>query len=460
MIPVALRLSLGYTLETLTSALTVLAKVTPVLWRHKANADGHHPLWLRFTDTRRTLYASLSVSLHPRHWNDRKREVRKGHPHADRINALLARRLADAEDERLRLLADREPVTAEALKAAVVYTEAAPEAPCFLENARAFLAGVERRGNVSRFRKESAVLNKLAAFGADRAGRLPYDTLTLAFLRDYEAHLIEEKKNKASTAQSNLNIIRAHYRRMVRDGVVPRESDPFVAYSPPKAARAERHKLTEAELSRIERLDLGGTGEGAPLIARVRDAFLFALYAAGVRFADVAGLRVQDLTVETEAGPEAEPVERLRLSYRMSKTGKRASLRLIPSAERIARAYLMTASGEVKAPGDFLFPMLAGPGYDLSTPRGRLNAVASQNTLHNKYLKAIAERAEVSGRLTFHVARHSFADLARRQGWDVYSISKALAHSGLAVTERYLAGFDRELVDAKMDGLFDRGGAE
>jgi hypothetical protein len=32
--------------------------------------------------------------------------------------------------------------------------------------------------------------------------------------------------------------------------------------------------------------------------------------------------------------------------------------------------------------------------------------------------------------------------------------SKALAHSGLAITERYLAGFDAQLVDARMDELF------
>ncbi len=37
----------------------------------------------------------------------------------------------------------------------------------------------------------------------------------------------------------------------------------------------------------------------------------------------------------------------------------------------------------------------------------------------------------------------------------MYEISKALAHSGLGITERYLAGFDEELVDAKMSTLFD-----
>ncbi len=92
-----------------------MATVTPILRTAKARPDGHAPIWLRFSDLRRTVYASLGVYVHPRFWNDRKREVRKGHPHADRINGLIARRLADSEDERLRLRTDRKPVTAEAL---------------------------------------------------------------------------------------------------------------------------------------------------------------------------------------------------------------------------------------------------------------------------------------------------------------------------------------------------------
>jgi integrase/recombinase XerD len=422
-----------------------VAKVAPVLWKHKTDAAGHHPIWLRFNDAHRSLYASLGVAVHPRFWNERQGRVRKGHPHADRINGLIQRRLGQAEEERLRLLTEGEPVTAEALKAAVAPSVTAGPAPCFLRYTRAYLEGVERRGNVGRFKKEGAVMNKLEEFAS---APLPFERITPNFLRDYEAHLLGELKNKASTAQSNLNIIRTHYRRAVKEGVVPRESDPFLVYSPPKAQRPERHKLSDRELAAVEALDLGGSGPSAPLIARVRDAFLFALYAAGMRFADVARLECGDLREETTD----EGARALRLTYTMGKTGKRASLRLVSSAERIARAYLVDAEGRPKAPNTFLFPMLEG--YDLSTPRGQLNAVASQNALHNKYLSEIADRAKVSGHLSFHVARHSFADLARRRGWDVYAISKALAHGQLATTEGYLAGFDGELLDRRLSELF------
>ena len=288
------------------------------------------------------------------------------------------------------------------------------------------------------------MLNKLEAFAGTP---LPFDRLTPAFLRKFEGHLIEELGNKASTVQSNLSTLRAHYRRAMRDEVIPREADPFVVYSPPKAERPERHKLTEGELARIERLELGGTGPAAPLIARVRDAFLFSLFCAGIRFGDVATMKVHNLT--EEAGG-------LRLSYRMNKTKKRATIRLIPQAEAIARAYMLTEKGEAKGPEEFLFSMLSS--YDLSTPRKRVNAISAQNGFANKCLKQIAEKADVGGNLSFHVARHSFADLARKRGWGVYEISKALAHSGLAITERYLAGFDDELVDSKMSTLFEERG--
>ena len=69
-------------------------------------------------------------------------------------------------------------------------------------------------------------------------------------------------------------------------------------------------------------------------------------------------------------------------------------------------------------------------------------------------MKKLAERAEVQINLSFHISRHSFADYARTQGMDLYSISKALAHSDLKTTEVYLKSFDTAAVDDAMGKLF------
>ena len=452
-----------------------MAKASAVLWTHKTDVQGRHPIWLRFTDSRRTLYLSLRVAVAPRFWNENSptRPVRKGHPHADEINALIAARLAAAESERLRLLTAGEPETAEALKAALTVQK--PEAdPCFLRYVEEFLVGVEKAGNVQRVDKERGVTFKLRAWLASvpsgtalralkklereaaekkaAAVRLPFSRLTSALLRDYTAYLLGDLGNSASTVQSNMNVIRLHARRAMRDGLLARDADPFFNYSPPRAARVERARLTLEEIDRIEGLDLGARGPSGPLAARVRDAFLFALYAAGVRFGDLARLRVRDVQ------PAPDGSGTLRLAYTAGKTGKRTSAPLVGQAVRIVTPYLVGMDGEPKKPDAYLFPILDrrpdGPVYDLSTPRGMDRAVASQNALHNKTLKRIAKLAEVRAPLSMHVARHSFADLARRGGWSVYDVKQALRHSSVAITEKYLAGFDSEALDARIGALF------
>ncbi len=51
------------------------------------------------------------------------------------------------------------------------------------------------------------------------------------------------------------------------------------------------------------------------------------------------------------------------------------------------------------------------------------------------------------------MARHSFADNARKQTKDIYAISKALGHSSISTNEKYLASFDDEAVDDLMDKM-------
>lgn len=420
-----------------------MATVRPVLWKHKKNRHGHHPLWLRFDDGARTLYHSLSVSLHPRHWNPKAERVRKSHDLDDEINALIEARLADAERERLRLLVAREVPTAEALKAAVAGIE---RVGCFLRFAREYLDGVEAQGNVSRVRKERAVMNKLEAFGGSP---LPFARLTPAFLDRWTHWLMTERENKASTVQSAMNILRLHYNRAVRHGVVRASDSPFSAYKPPKVSRPARAKLTAEQVAAIEALDLGPAGPGGSGLAKVRDWFLFSLYAQGARFADVMQLRRSNVVRHAEGD-----VVTYRLRYTMGKTGKMNDVLLIPQALAILDPYLTREAPEEQGDDPYLFDAL--DRYDTSTPEGLHNALGSRNAYANRLLKEIASRAEIDSRVSFHVARHSFADLARRAGWSVYDVSRALRHSSIKITDGYLAGFDADALDARMRGLFGK----
>ena len=140
-----------------------------------------------------------------------------------------------------------------------------------------------------------------------------------------------------------------------------------------------------------------------------------------------------------------------RLVYKMGKTGKHQSVKITPPAHRILSHYLTDDADD----NALVFPML--DGYDLSTPRKLHNAKSSQNALVNKYLKKLAALAGIDKPLTTHIARHSFADLARTSGWSIYDISKALRHSSVEMTERYLKAFDSAALDNRMNELFGNG---
>ena len=83
--------------------------------------------------------------------------------------------------------------------------------------------------------------------------------------------------------------------------------------------------------------------------------------------------------------------------------------------------------------------------------------IASRNAQINAALKRVARLAglEPEG-LSMHVARHSFADYARRQGGNLYAIATSLGHSNLQTTETYLKSCDREAVDGLADHLWGK----
>ena len=57
--------------------------------------------------------------------------------------------------------------------------------------------------------------------------------------------------------------------------------------------------------------------------------------------------------------------------------------------------------------------------------------------------------------LAFHIARHSFANIARQKNANLYDISKSLGHSSLKITETYLSNFDTESQDKTMKHVFN-----
>ena len=401
-----------------------MATIQLVLREDITRADGTAPVYLRITQDRRSRYLKSEVAVEPKYWIKDKGRVRRSHPEHHVYNDALERLYTDAKRVSLDLKGAR---TGRPSALAVKRELKGEGSSAFFPFAETYAAGQERRGKYWEWKKVNVLLSKLRAFHKNQD--LSFADIDRTFLERFDQYMREEKKNGQNTRAKNLQVLHRIVKAAVREGIVRPGDDPFYHFTV-KTAPTTKEKLTIDEMEALERLDLDA---GSPL-AVTRDAFLFSFYCAGVRFGDLCRLRWAN-------------VDGGRLTYQMAKTGAPKDIEMPDEAEAILGRY----RGGGASRDAFVFPLL-DPALDYSDPLFVRKEIASKNTMVNKNLKELAERIGTKKNVSFHVARHSFADYFRGAGVDLYTISKSLGHSSLKITETYLNSFDTHAVDkaAKM----------
>lgn len=411
-----------------------MATITPILRTVKVGKDGKAPVWVRISDVDGTRYIATGLKLHPRDWNGNKNIVRKSHRDNAALNALIKSKVRAADEALLMARLKGEEPTPIEIKAAV----GKPHLGDFFAFAEEAIERMERQGKADSARRyRFVVFSNLQAF---TGVPLPFYRMNVRLLRDWETSMIEIG-NAAGTVATAFRAVRSIYNKAIAEGLVNRNDSPFLSFRPAPVPRPLKAKLTNEEMHAIEDVKL----EAGSKAWHARNAFVFSFYCAGMRFKDVCLLRRSDIHRDGKGW---------RVHYTTAKNLRNFALKLPQRAVDIAGHYRLS---DPKAdPDEYLFPFLRGE--DLSTPERLRRIKDSRNTAVNKQLKKISRLAGVETNVSFHIARHSFADLARVRGIDLYTISKALGHSNLSVTENYFKGTDQDALDGAMDELF--GGKE
>ena len=393
-------------------------------------SDGTAPVYVRVTANRKSTFKTTGVRVKPAHWNDRTRRVRRTDPLGTSKN--------DRLDAALREASDRAGLAKTAGQARRML---ASERGSFTGLFRKHVAGLDADGRVWDARKYRTTLRKLT----DAMGDVDAEAFDADTLRAFERHLRAKTNNGPNTVRKELSRLRTVTRMAVRAGLLA--VNPFDRFDMPPQSAVTRRKLTLREMDALAALPLElGTPE-----RWARDAFVFSFYAAGMRFGDVCTLSRANVVPDGRDGQAG-----FRVRYRMMKTGTDLDLPLPPAALELIGAH----ASDDEAPAALVFPMLRGKrvtGMDGRPDPVRLRkAISSSNASANRMLKRLARRASVErpDEVTFHVARHSYADLARSRSGDVYAVSKALGHANLTITETYLRSFDRDATDRLQDGLW------
>ncbi len=69
----------------------------------------------------------------------------------------------------------------------------------------------------------------------------------------------------------------------------------------------------------------------------------------------------------------------------------------------------------------------------------------------NSYLKEIADQCDIKKKMTFHIARHTFATtVTLTNGVPIETVSKMLGHRNLKTTQHYAKILDRKISEDMM----------
>lgn len=179
------------------------------------------------------------------------------------------------------------------------------------------------------------------------------------------------------------------------------DRDPFVNFKL-RFEKTERNFLTERELHLIEE-----TTFTVPSTQHIKDLFVFACY-TGLSCIDVQELKANHLVKGIDGNDW--------LYTKRTKTDEPLKIPLLPKAMAIIDTY--KNNPEILKNGGLL------PVYT--------------NQMINRTLKEISEACGIHKRITFHVARHTFATaITLSNGVPIETVSKLLGHTKLSTTQIY-----------------------
>ena len=277
---------------------------------------------------------------------------------------------------------------------------------------------VERRVSPHTVEGYGRDLSQLAEAAA-ALGR-PVESLDRRVLEEVVRQLMGEGRSPRSVARA-VACYRSFYRFLVVSG--RRADNPATDVRAPRAWKTLPKALSTEDVDKL----LQAPDTTHPRGVRDR-ALIEVLYATGLRVSELVNLRQQDLNLE---------------SGYLTTTGKGRKQRLVPVGDEAAgwlRRYVKEARPVLlkkRAASKLFVNARGGTG---------LTRVGFW-----KILKEYGKRAGVSGSLSPHVLRHSFATHLLERGADLRAIQMMLGHSDLSTTQIYT-----HVLEARLRSVYDK----
>jgi integrase/recombinase XerD len=402
-----------------------MASIKVLLYKSNPKSDGSFPIVIRVIQNRKTVYHQLGYSVKEKDWDSKEGIVKKSYPNFTRLNFLIAKKKLEVTE--IMMIADQEnkELSPKLLKHKIKTNNKSS----FQTVAKEHLSDLLK---LNKFNQHSGERPRVEHFNKFLDGTdISFQNIDAPLLKKFMIYLKTEAGLSDRSVMNNLVVMRTIFNRAINEGLVESKFYPF---GPGKIMIKfnETHKvgLNAQEVKSLEDLDLSTNS----FQFNALNVWLSSFYLAGIRISDIIQLKWKDLYDG-------------RLSYVMGKNNKVVSLGLPEKAINIINHYK-----ERKGKSIFVFPYLKDE--IIKDPRLLNERTRSANSQINLQLGRIAKEVGISKKLTMHISRHTFGQIAGDK-ISPQQLQKLYRHSDLKTTLGYQANFIHKDVDDALESVLD-----
>ncbi|WP_299528829.1 site-specific integrase [Ulvibacterium sp.] len=389
------------------------SRLSVVFVARKHNREtGKLRLYARVTvDAKRaefSLNRELAVSL----WDEKRKRGKGFSKYVISLNKYLDQVFTGLHEAHRQLLQEEVDITSAAIKAMFLKEDDRGKSLLdLIAYHNTTMVSVLRPGTMKNYYSTERCIKE---FLAEERGveDIPLKKLNYGFIVDFEQYIRKYKPaTRMGCANNGTMKHMERLKKMSRLAVKLEwlEKDPFVNFKL-RFEKVERQFLTERELQLIEE-----TTFKVPSTQHIKDLFVFACY-TGLSFIDVQELKAGHLVKGIDGNDW--------LYTKRTKTDEPLKIPLLPKAKEIIDKY--------KDKPEMLQTNRLLPLYS--------------NPMINRTLKDIAKACGIRKKVTFHVARHTFATaITLSNGVPIETVSKLLGHTKLSTTQIYARVIEKKI---------------
>ncbi len=397
-----------------------------IVLRKKSNKEGLYPLAIRITKNRKSTYQYIGHYIELEDWDEKNIRVKKSNSNFDNLNSLLSQKLSETNKALIMLQSDNKDASANQIKKEIY---SSGNSSTFFELAQEHLDDLESSEKLNRLSTDKAWVSFIIRF--NKTKQLSFQEIDERYLKKLMLNLKVKHSLSETSIMNILVLIRLLFNRAIKHKIVSRELYPFgtdkIRIRFPETSKVGLNIL---EIQRIENLT-----NLCPIETHTRNVWLYSFNFAGMRVSDVLRTRWSDIYDN-------------RLHYRMHKNAKLLSLKIPEKVLKILDHY----REDKRSDDDYVFPELKKA--DPENAKDLYNKRKTATKRFNDNLKSISKKAKINKKITMHIARHSFGNIAG-DAIHPLMLQKLYRHSDLKTTLNYQANFIHKEADDALDSVIN-----